>query len=1667
MSDNTADPDARFSAEVLDKLDLSGHKNAVEKTQASIQAQKPNSTQPPTFDSFPEIPIPPASTSSWSIPTFASFPVESLPLLRAPPLVSEAIQFSSNSDRNYEYKGSNELKSKDKKRAKKEEKEHGRIYDHRRLGSSDAYRASKQDNDRSRDKDHRKLPAHDDHIKQDANWEHERRRERPKKGKRLSESKSPDRLLESHRDRSERLSRGDSHIDRERRKEGKPSRSRSRSKSRERSSRRDRDHNTQKEHDHHDSREQKRSSNRNDRRRDSSRDRYNDRHSGSQLKKHHGDDRNITQVWDQYWEQDRHRTKQHSTMHRSDEPLRKNLDHKRRRCEEEEAKDDYDNSWTSRSKRDRRLEQGTGSEIPISVYPSSSTWQRSGTSEEKNKPGTWVIDVRGDQDFFRYGGINPRTIPKYNRAGGGRVLGMPSDILIDYEKTKAQGGKFIVFKTKKKSTKTKRYVDPHATWRDQSKEYKRISRAKAEELAKLSNIVCEDSSFISLDIRSRSSKRLHSSDRSDSENTSGEIDSDNELGISGKKKVDYRDIHGKSVYKEEDEDLMQTTSDQEEEGAESALDVLRRRRMMVDAELRKDPKQPSKWLEFIALEDEIDLVSNRRSTAKVGAHSTSHFEVKLSIFERALLSNPTNERLLLEYMNTCRQCWESAKVLSKWDELLQSNQIQTAWPGLWIEYLDYRQRHFLSFSVKSFVRVLGEGLERLGQLARSTWMAIQRSPEENAELGIQLVKVESVMVHIMARAWTFLKEAGYVERAQGIIQGQIEFLFNMPPSLATESWRVQIRSLEEFWDSELPRFGEKDAKGWNHYVTEEDEVAVEGLLESVKLPSLNAPTDELIKAFADNNVDRYHYTRWASLERELSTLCWFPIRTTEELPDQLEDDPYGIIIFDDIRPFISSLYSPEARQQYIECVFNFLGIPINSSIGSNGPQTLSSSSVSNPDSYSKQSITNVNNISTYNPFFHDSLLLNLGMNIQSTLASNEGLRRFFPEFDDHAKLVECILRDIAREYNFQEPMRKGEQQNWDYVWNLPLRLFPQSADTLFGNINQTLEPEKMEKTRYRWATVSSNEEIQTTNKLFIRRSLQQLIEVVPLSKSQRRNLSLYHMMYETLDTMSAVKSQKLAKKYLKNDRMDLDLWNAYAQAERALGRISEARKIYSTVLSMYQSFPINIQARVPLIYRYFAELEWEQDRPGAALGILVAFAEGTSVTVPEDSQDDIPVPNPTRLIKARQFYAQKVAQLNLRRPSIMAQNNPINAQKESIGGQWFEPALDLVVCFAWFEYLSATTGAAAVGSGLQSGIRVFENTIHELDLRNPDSEIEVPIVSSQDETEKRKQRQQPLFYSSLAIFADALKAEKTTVTKKICTSVEAEMVWIQLTKMVYLHSQKGMGSTSKHNTSSPLYRGKIVGGRSDGAGFQPRDLRRVVQEGLKRFPNCSILQSLFFWSETKQRLHGRVRTWVNEQLAGRQYHNCNNGSPVSKAPMWVFGIYYELWNQEPYNPSVVRSILEAALESASKSSSATFNSSPSLWLIYIELELRESARQAKPSSALSSKSTIDTVTPEKTETNMRVKQLLLRALNDCPWSKDLYMLAFEPRLRRLFSLDELDQLYETMLEKEIRLRNEIPEREGKQAQDSKDHQAWEKEDPSRDDNSDSGEEGQDIKMRDG
>jgi hypothetical protein len=92
----------------------------------------------------------------------------------------------------------------------------------------------------------------------------------------------------------------------------------------------------------------------------------------------------------------------------------------------------------------------------------------------------------------------------------------------------------------------------------------------------------------------------------------------------------------------------------------------------------------------------------------------------------------------------------------------------------------------------------------------------------------------------------------------------------------------------------------------------------------------------------------------------------------------------------------------------------------------------------------------------------------------------------------------------------------------------------------------------------------------------------------------------------TLTVASGLSAIKLAKQILRDARQNLVLWDGYARVERQRGRIQEARQVYITALSMYRTFAPQYQIDGPLLWRSWAEMEWEAGRPMLALRILAA-----------------------------------------------------------------------------------------------------------------------------------------------------------------------------------------------------------------------------------------------------------------------------------------------------------------------------------------------------------------------------------------------------------------------------------------------------------------------------
>jgi len=129
-------------------------------------------------------------------------------------------------------------------------------------------------------------------------------------------------------------------------------------------------------------------------------------------------------------------------------------------------------------------------------------------------------------------------------------------------------------------------------------------------------------------------------------------------------------------------------------------------------------------------------------------------------------------------------------------------------------------------------------------------------------------------------------------------------LFGLPlPSL--------LDGLSEYWDADLPRIGEKESKGWEHWVTS-------GKPDSdIALPP----------AMAANLPDSSDaYTSWAFSESHGDHHLCFPSHS--QLSEDVDDDPYRTVLFDDIREALFILRSSEGKRAFRLVWLSFLGLAV-------------------------------------------------------------------------------------------------------------------------------------------------------------------------------------------------------------------------------------------------------------------------------------------------------------------------------------------------------------------------------------------------------------------------------------------------------------------------------------------------------------------------------------------------------------------------------------------------------------------------------------------------------------------------------------------------------------------------------------------------------------------
>lgn len=118
-----------------------------------------------------------------------------------------------------------------------------------------------------------------------------------------------------------------------------------------------------------------------------------------------------------------------------------------------------------------------------------------------------------------------------------------------------------------------------------------------------------------------------------------------------------------------------------------------------------------------------------------------------------------------------------------------------------------------------------------------------------------------------------------------------------------------VMEFEDFWDSEAPRIGEEGAQGWQS--THASATQVE------------APTWKPRDVDPNNGGDPY--ARWYQAERRDERLLGMPGRARDlDAPDS---DPFHMVMFDDVAPFLFPIQTPMARLQLIYAFLTLIGLP--------------------------------------------------------------------------------------------------------------------------------------------------------------------------------------------------------------------------------------------------------------------------------------------------------------------------------------------------------------------------------------------------------------------------------------------------------------------------------------------------------------------------------------------------------------------------------------------------------------------------------------------------------------------------------------------------------------------------------------------------------------------
>ncbi|KAG5950961.1 hypothetical protein E4U53_004095 [Claviceps sorghi] len=500
-----------------------------------------------------------------------------------------------------------------------------------------------------------------------------------------------------------------------------------------------------------------------------------------------------------------------------------------------------------------------------------------GSEDKEPAPGLFVVDTRGDRLISRYGGMDRAQIPVYHRHGGGRVLGT--------------AGRLVIHRDEARDRFSLRYPGDGVGTSQRDGLRSKSLRFTADSIRVRPGRRAEDEDqerdggFLRVrGSKKRKRGRGHGSSDSSSD---GEGPS-------------YRSIEGKAksrVFDDESDESSCSCEDDETAVNVERDDPLRWKSIQLGRRVRDHPGDIDAWLELVDHQDDLQRAGASAADERTSAHAARSFsEIKVSMLESALENTraPEDRRAVtVRLMREGVKIWPAKTATKKWSALAGDEESHFE---LWRAHVDFAMTDIAALKYDDIKRMLLDRLRKV--LARTASPSTKHDDYSEA-------------IYVFLRATRFTHDAGYKELAVASWQALLELNFFRPSDHQDESSR--LASFRDFWESEVPRAGDAEAQGWRHYVDKSGQV--------------DAPEPQKGRA-TENLCTGDVFKAWGHSERAHGDVARMPARTMD---DGTEDDPFRVVIFSDIEPWLFSV--PESclqgrlEEELMDAFLIFCGLP--------------------------------------------------------------------------------------------------------------------------------------------------------------------------------------------------------------------------------------------------------------------------------------------------------------------------------------------------------------------------------------------------------------------------------------------------------------------------------------------------------------------------------------------------------------------------------------------------------------------------------------------------------------------------------------------------------------------------------------------------------------------